>query len=261
MTQKYIATDLDRTLIQNGTVKKEPQAYKRLQTLLKKHRIPIIFVTGRRLTLVEQALKRYPLPQPEFIICSVGTKIYQKKKRTFRLYQPYQEKLAKEWSVDMVQKIQEMIDKHSLVKPQSPINQNEFKISYFVEKKDMNVALARIKRSLKNIPCQIVDSQDETKGFIDILAPSATKLGAMEFLRKKLKIHKKNMLYCGDSGNDLQPMLANYPSVLVKNATKELKERVSHKKNIYVAQGTTEFSGNYTSGIIEGAYHHSFFQK
>ncbi len=257
---KFIATDLDGTLIQNGTKKKDPKAYTKFSSLLRKNSVSLIFVTGRRIQMVQHALRTYPIPIPKYAICSVGTKIYEFKNKNPVLFQPYQSYLAKEWDETTIQTITNKLQNCSYVRPQSPVNQNEFKTSYFVDAKDMKKAVTLVKKKLKNISAHIVDSQKGELGFIDIMPTRATKLGALEFLRKYLHVTKKNILYCGDSGNDLQPMLANYPSVIVQNATDELKNRVKQRKNIYVAKKIETQNGYYTNGIIQGAKFKRFFE-
>ncbi|MBI3291010.1 HAD family hydrolase, partial [Candidatus Falkowbacteria bacterium] len=84
----------------------------------------------------------------------------------------------------------------------------------------------------------------------------------------KLKAKKTDVLYCGDSGNDLLPLVSGYYGVLVKNASSQVKQDLNrlaeHKnlsKKIYIAGGNfQDLNGNYVSGIIEGAYHFGFFK-
>jgi len=73
-------------------------------------------------------------------------------------------------------------------------------------------------------------------------------------------------VFCGDSGNDIFPLTAGFSGVLVRNADEQLVENVQEAmaKNpdlrVYFAQGNFRgLNGNYTSGVIEGAYHYGLF--
>ena len=84
----------------------------------------------------------------------------------------------------------------------------------------------------------------------------AGKLCALSFIRKKSKIKAEEVLYSGDSGNDISLLSYMYKGVIVKNAAKEVIEQVKAKNSkVYVAKGKYGLNGNYSSGIIEGMVH------
>lgn len=142
--------------------------------------------------------------------------------------------------------------------------QNEFKLSYYLDNpKDSSLIIRRVTEIIKLIcrEATVVYSVDETQdlGLLDILPRSATKLTALEYLRKKLGLKEGEIIYCGDSGNDILPLTFGYKSIIVRNAIPELKNtvrRISTQKNIidklYLARGYKKLNGYYVSGIIEG---------
>jgi hydroxymethylpyrimidine pyrophosphatase-like HAD family hydrolase len=72
-----LATDLDGTLI---PLDGEPQNRQDLQTLaalLERLGVALIYVTGRHLESVERAIDEHQMPRPDWLICDVGTSIYQ----------------------------------------------------------------------------------------------------------------------------------------------------------------------------------------
>ena len=90
-----------------------------------------------------------------------------------------------------------------------------------------------------------------------------SKKNALNFLINELKNKNKKIIYSGDSGNDLDIFLSGYKSILVKNASDKIKKTLKNKKlrNIYIAKGNFKgLNGNYSSGIIEGAYYFNFFK-
>jgi len=107
-----------------------------------------------------------------------------------------------------------------------------------------------------------VDPIANNVGLIDILPKIATKATAIEFLREQEHLSKKDVVYCGDSGNDIQPLTNGYRSILVNDAPEDVKETVSNivAKNgnsdtLYIAHKTKNLNGNYASGILEGLIH------
>jgi len=92
-----------------------------------------------------------------------------------------------------------------------------------------------------------------------ILPKAATKQKAIEYLRAKMSLNKEDVVYCGDSGNDILPLTQGYFSIMVRNTIKEVQEKVVEialTKNIedkvYTASGYKSLNRYYVSGIIEG---------
>ena len=75
---KFLATDLDGTLIPLEGVIGNRDDLQRLKTLLVEREICIIFVTGRHIESVQAAIDEFDLPVPEFIIADVGSSIYRR---------------------------------------------------------------------------------------------------------------------------------------------------------------------------------------
>ena len=89
---------------------------------------------------------------------------------------------------------------------------------------------------------------------------------ALEYIANELGADKSDVVFCGDSGNDVFPLTAGFSGVLVRNADDQLVANVKHAmdKNpelkIYFAKGGFKgLNGYYTSGVIEGAYHYGVF--
>jgi len=73
-----------------------------------------------------------------------------------------------------------------------------------------------------------------------------------------------NTLFAGDSGNDLPVLTSPIHSVLVANATREVREQALQmateqgtQNALYLARGTLlGMNGNYSAGILEGCVHY-----
>jgi hypothetical protein len=111
------------------------------------------------------------------------------------------------------------------------------------------------------------DSQDG-KGLLDILPDSATKQTALEYVVEAFGAAREEVVFCGDSGNDIFPLTAGFCGVLVRNADEQLVGQVRQaiadnaSLRVYFAQGGFRgLNGYYTSGVIEGAYHYGLLNE
>ena len=60
-----LCTDMDRTIIPNGHQPEHPDARERFRQLCSLPAVKLVYVTGRHLQLVEQAIADYNLPEPD----------------------------------------------------------------------------------------------------------------------------------------------------------------------------------------------------
>lgn len=261
------ATDLDRTLLPNGPAEDDGN----LPTLFEKlSYVPhiLVYVTGRNLTLFEEAQKEFDIPTPDYLISDVGTRIYRKEGNTLvpdNRWIDYVSSREKAWSRERIVSAMGRVEHLTL---QELSVQNRFKISYYVPPAvDKEAVLEDIRDALRRIHviAKIVWSVDPLKGntgLIDVLPNTATKETALEFIRTQKGLIEADVVYCGDSGNDILPLTRCYRSILVNNAREEVKNRVEHAvaastcpNTLYIARGGHEWNGNYASGILEGLHH------
>ncbi len=104
-------------------------------------------------------------------------------------------------------------------------------------------------------------------GLLDVLPASATKQTSLEYVAKRYQAGRE-VVFCGDSGNDVFPLTANFLGVMVRNADEQLVQQVSAAKQanpalqIYHAQGGFKgLNGYYVSGVLEGAYHYGLLDE
>ena len=78
---------------------------------------------------------------------------------------------------------------------------------------------------------------------------------------KQLQLGNAQVLFAGDSGNDLDVLCSDLPAVLVANASDEVREQALQLASqagttaqLYLAQGTLG-NGHYAAGILEGIAH------
>jgi len=263
-----LSSDLDRTLIPNDRHLESPQARPRFNTLCQSNEILLVYVSGRSQELIRQAIVTYDLPQPDFAITDVGASMF---KCQDLQWQPIVEwsktHQAFGWASQTYQRLRHF-DQIEGLHLQRIENQTAYKVSFFWDLNNQRHVLEEhILRDLNTlrINANLIWSEDplSKQGLLDILPPSADKHKALQFLGNFLKISEDRMFFAGDSGNDLAVLTSGIPSVLVANATSELKQEAVEqaKRNqtetrLYLASGTFEdTNGNYAAGVLEGFYH------
>jgi len=276
-----LCTDLDRTLLPNGLQKSDPQAIPLLRKLVQQKDITLVYVTGRDKKLVEQAIEEYDLPIPDHAITDVGTQIYRisanntADKYSWESDDNYQQYLQKDWDSNNLNPIMTQLAAVSELQLQEPEKQSEYKLSYYTDgQADDPLLSQKVKKACdaSGLACNIIISHDETTdtGLLDILPAAASKYHAIRFLMDKYSIVRKDIIFCGDSGNDMEVAVSEIPSVLVNNTqlavkqhAQQLAEQNHHAEQLYIAKGDFYgLNGCYCSGILEGlAYYYAEFEK
>jgi len=130
----------------------------------------------------------------------------------------------------------------------------------------LQVVDERVRGRFDEVIVYSYDSQSGD-GLLDFLPQSATKQTALEYLAGELGIERSEVVFCGDSGNDVFPLTAGFSGVMVRNADAQLVASVraavaaNPALKVYHARGDFQgLSGYYTSGVIEGAYHYGLFR-
>jgi sucrose-6F-phosphate phosphohydrolase len=263
---KILATDLDRTLLPNGSWEADEQAIKMFNELTEKHDILVVYVTGRNLHLTESAMKEFGVRYPGVLCGDVGTTIRKRENGKWTFDNGWSEHVRRaspRWDATA---IRDAIADVNGMREQESEHLNQFKQSYYVEIDKVDTVLEEVDALVKGKFDEVIvysfDSQDN-KGLIDFLPESATKQTALEYVAEEYGTPKEDVVFCGDSGNDIFPLTAGFSGVLVRNADAHLVENVKKAMQenpglkVYFAKGDFKgLSGYYTSGVIEGAYHY-----
>ncbi len=267
-----LCTDLDRTLLPNGSQLESKFAREKFSLLVSKPEIVLTYVSGRHKQLILKAIEEFNIPFPDFVIGDVGTTIYTvvNNNTTWELWDTWQEEISKSWHGWSHDDLAQLFVGIEMLQLQEPEKQNKFKLSYYIKPENLNKQLIEEINALlqhENINANVVWSINELThtGLVDILPENATKLHAIEFLMKKTGFTYNNTIFAGDSGNDMPVLTSRINSVLVHNATVDVKIMAKEKaqkqcttENLYIANGSNiaGLNGNYSAGILEGIYHY-----
>lgn len=266
---RILATDLDRTLLPNGRWSPDLGAIDLFNELTKKHDVLVVYVTGRSLKLTENAIREFGIRYPHVLIGDVGTSIRKYEQGRWKIHGGWDKHLKKtspRWDAGAVRSAVAAVG--GLTEQESE-HCGPFKQSYYLDhdrsKTVLKVVDERVKGKFDEVIVYSFDSQSG-KGLLDFLPQSATKQTALEYIAEELGTKQSDVVFCGDSGNDVLPLTAGFSGVLVRNADDQLVASVKQavdvhpELKVYFAKGGFKgLNGFYTSGVIEGAYHYGVF--
>src|SRR5690554_5966678 len=223
-----LCTDMDRTVIPNGMQAEHPDARRRFRQFCQADNVCLVYVTGRHRQLVEKAIRAYNLPQPDYIISDVGTKIFQLKNARWQEVKSWCDEIARDWNGRSHHDLKQLLADIKQLQLQEFSKQNTHKLSFYLPLySDKNQVIQEVQQRLQenNIRASVMWSIDELTnvGLLDVLPENATKLHAIEFLQHKLGYADRNVIFAGDSGNDMPVLASALQSVLVNNASAEIK--------------------------------------
>ncbi len=269
MNRLLLCTDLDRTLLPNGSQPESPGARDYFRQLAEHGQLTLAYVSGRHRALVEEAIEQYRLPRPDFVIGDVGTSIYTVSGEEWRFWEAWQREIGPDWGAFDHSGLKGMFSDLRPLRLQEHEKQGIYKLSYYAPA-DIAIEplLETMHQRLKDssVRARLVWSIDETTpvGLLDVLPATASKRHAIEFLMERQGFDLKHTVFAGDSGNDLPVLTSPLHSVLVANATAKVKAealalvRDQHTEHaFYQAQGGfLGMNGNYSAGILEGLVHY-----
>ncbi len=271
-TRILLCSDLDRTLLPNGFQPESPEARPLLRRLSERRELELVYVTGRDRGLILEAIREYNLPLPGSIIGDVGSTLYQvagyEGETRLTPSEEWKKAIAGDWKGMSGWDLAEIFADLKGIRLQEAEKQNEFKLSYYGEPGlDHEELVAGMKRRMEElgIRSSLIWSIDEEKGLglLDLLPGSANKLQAVRFLMGRLGYDEEDVVFAGDSGNDLDALTSGLQAVLVANASEDVRNSAQEalaakgiSEKLYLARGDFfGMNGNYSAGVLEGLAH------
>ncbi|WP_404308144.1 HAD family hydrolase [Neorhodopirellula lusitana] len=235
--------------------------------------IPLAFVTGRHLESVYDAIVSHGLPKPGWILCDVGTSIYQRKAEIeahvgdqtdvttlvaeYERVNEYDDQLDSIVGKTDVEALRSTIAGFEHFRIQEPFKQGPHKLSYYVPAERLEFCRGRVQQYLdsERLPYSVIASVDpfNNDGLVDLLPLGVSKAFALDWWCRSSGYHQQEVVFCGDSGNDTAALVAGYSAVVVGNAKRSLAAEIhaKHQENgwhdrLYLASATS------TGGVLEG---------
>ncbi len=259
--RNLLASDMDGTVI---PLDDQPQRADEIASfanaLHQQTDLALAYATGRDLQRVLKGIVHWKLPEPDWLICDVGTSLY------------HPDDDDNEWAPDAAYRteMKKRFDGHTgldvakVLKgypEQDPSRQTEFKHSYIFDVKDNpEQLLPEIEHKLvaAGIRAELVYSVDVYTGeaFLDVLPAGVAKDYAVHFLRKQLNLDASQVVYAGDSGNDEHAFKSGINGIVVSNADPKMvadlkKWAAENTKGDHLFFATQPF----IAGVHEGCRH------
>ncbi len=237
----------------------EIETFRRL--LASRPDIGLAYVTGRHLELALEGVYGFHLPAPDLLVCDVGTTVYAKQDGSWRLDPEYRQRLARSWRGLTRFDLAATVAGISGLEAQEESRQQEFKQSYYVgadEDLDRLASEVAERIRLADISASIVTSRDPLSGLglLDVLPVAAAKDQAVRFLQAKLGLADEQIVYAGDSGNDLAVFISGIKSIVVANTPEAVKDQVRRRFEPSLLAERVYFARRqYVVGVLEGAAH------
>ena len=263
-----LATDLDGTFIPLAEHPQNRQDLRRLAELIREYSIPLVFVTGRHLASVQGVRSEHNLPRPDWIICDVGTTIYQLNEHD----QPqevaaYREHLEERIAAFPLAQLRESLADLSGLRLQEQEKQGRFKLSYYTEARVLDDLVSEIERRLAEhaAPYSLISSIDPFNGdgLIDLLPKDVSKAYALHWWSDYAQLPHSSVVFAGDTGNDIAALTAGFCAIVVANADRKVARDVYDglltqqevKNRLFLAQAPA------TSGVLEGCLWFQLFSE
>jgi sucrose-6F-phosphate phosphohydrolase len=239
-----LASDVDGTL--TGDRDALDRLAGRLRGLREADELFLLLSTGRRLEQVIAGLAEEGLPEPDAVLCQVGTEIYRPPLTPNSEPMPqWRERLLAEYARDEALSFLEGTE--GLVMQDDAFN-TELKTSCFLDRCPQPEAAAEeIRRRVGPHAnrYQVVWSSGRD---LDILPASSGKGKAIRFLVEQQGLAPDRVVVAGDTGNDATMFAEFLKGVIVANAQRELLDLADSLVggDVYIARNP------YAAGVEEG---------
>ena len=257
---RVLATDLDGTFIPLSADPRQWDALDAFRRLNSRGAFLLVFATGRHLESTLDAVRQFNLPIPNWIVCDVGTSIHRRVSNAFVPFAPFDDHLAQSVRGHDRTAVESALGGISGLSLQPPERQRPFKICYFSEPGSAETLADLANNSLADarLPyaCHAGIDPFHGVGLLDVLPIGASKASALDWLSSHADFDPDEVVFAGDSGNDLPALASGFRAIVVANAVPGLADRA---ERMLASRGLSarlfRASLPATAGVLEGARH------
>jgi mannosylfructose-6-phosphate phosphatase len=202
--------------------------------------VQLAYASGRLFESVKESIETKPLPVPDAIIGAVGTNIYAYP--SGELFVAWHRQIGNDWNAE---RVRDILSDFQGLQLQPEDCQARYKVSYYYHDADAE-DIQRLRRRLKEaaIEAEVIYS---SKRDLDVLPAGADKGAAVVFLARTWNLDHKNVIVCGNSGNDRSMFEHGFRGIVVANAHHELRRL--NRPDVYHAERP------FAAGVVEGLHH------
>jgi len=246
MSIRLFASDIDGTLL--GKPDATIQFYRVWTSIPDEGRPILCYNTGRLLNDMLQLVESTDLPNPDYLICGVGTQIYDFKKQS--LLKAFSEIMDEGWDRKTVERI---VGRIPAAEKQPAQYQHGYKSSWYLRDADEQM-IGELERQLSESGLTVNVVYSSVRD-LDVLPKMANKGNALEWLLRHLEIPAEEAVVAGDTGNDTAMFrIPDIQGILVENAQPELIESTL-ELGVYHSEGVC------ADGVLEGLQHYGVIEE
>ncbi len=222
--------------------------------------LALAYVTGRDLQRVLKGIEQWKLPEPDWLICDVGTSLYHPgdDDGEWVLDADYRSEMATCFGGHTARDVATVLEDFP---EQDASRQTEFKRSYVFPLEDepeKQLPEIRSKLQVAGISAELVYSVDVYSGeaFLDVLPAGVAKDYAVHFLRNQLQLEVDQIVYAGDSGNDEHAFKSGIKGIVVANADAQLIAELKQWSDDDIKRDRLFYATRpFIAGVHEGCRH------
>ncbi|MCA9241314.1 MAG: malto-oligosyltrehalose trehalohydrolase [Planctomycetales bacterium] len=255
---RVLATDLDGTLLPLDDHPENSQDLAELASGLAARGGPLIYVTGRHIESVLHAIDQHGLPSPDEILCDVGSSLYERDPAgVYRPNEDYAQDLEALIAGLPISQLRSELSDLPHLRLQEDEKQGRFKLSFYTNAQLLAESVAAVEDRLARLqaPYRVIASVDPFNGdgLVDLLPQSVSKAGALGWWAQRNQLAEDQIVFAGDSGNDLAALTHGFRAIVVGNADRRLAREVSQRHRAAGWQDRLCLAKQMaTSGVLEG---------
>ena len=225
MKRLLLCTDLDRTLLPNGSAPESAGARKVFGRLVSHQMVKLVYVTGRDPGLVSEAITTWEIPEPDLLIADVGTTIADRANGRWEKWTHWEETIARDWAGRSTEDLKELLSGLAGLTPQDASRQTAFKLSFFTPAGAAGWTSpgTRERLAAAGVQANVIWSVDDAirKGLARCPADLCHQTSGHRVRHGRVGLRTSaRWCFAGDSGNDLDVLVSPIPAVLVANASR-----------------------------------------